>query len=102
MPVLHDYQCESCGKIEEAVQPYEMRDRLCADWECSGTAHRILSFSKNSRTVDVFNEYREENLGDDNPVVTSKQHLARLCEDRGLVSRGLNDGYRNYGRKKEL
>ena len=102
MPVLHDYECESCGKIEEAVQPFEERQRLCADWECSGTAHRIFSYSKNSRSVDVFNEYREENLGDDMPMVTSKQHMAKLCEERGLVSKYLNDGYRNYGRRREI
>lgn len=100
MAVLHDYKCEECGDVQEHSLPFEQRSIGCI--KCDGTANRIFSFSKNSRTVDVFQEYREENLGDDNPMVTSKQQLARLCEERGLVSRGLNDGYRNYGRRREL
>lgn len=95
---LYDHECE-CGKITERFMPYEQRTITC---ECGKEAKRIISFRQSARTVDVFNEYREENLGDDVPLVRSRAHLAQLCEERGLKSKALMDGYRNYGRRREI
>ena len=96
--VLHDYECPTCGKVVERIQAFEDRTLKC---ECGSIAKRIVSAFKRSQ-IDCFEPYHEENLGDDCPLVTSTKHLGQLCQERGLVSRKLVEGYRNYGRKREL
>lgn len=93
---LYDYECAACGHIQEEFKPYEDREGVCV--KCGKQTKRIVSAAK----LDIFKEQAYEELGDDAPVISSKQHLARECAKRGLASRMLMEGYHNYGRRREI
>lgn len=41
MPI-HDYECQSCGKITEAIRHWRVEEIVC---ECGGVAKKIISCS---------------------------------------------------------
>lgn len=90
---LYDHRCDNCGWIFEQVMKFEEEILPCP--KCDSTAKRIFSPMRKEQ-VGVFKPQRFEALGDDAPVITSKQQLAEECKKRGLVSRMLSDGYRDY------
>ncbi len=87
---LYDHECQHCENVFEEFLPYEIRRTVCP--KCDGPAVRIVSKTK----LDLFKPQHFEELGDDNPYITSKAQLARECETRGLKSRLLMEGYKNY------
>lgn len=95
MPVLHDYKCEE-GHITEKFQDWQERVAECS--VCGKPARRIVSGSN----LDIWKPQHWEELGDDCPLIESKAHLARICEERGFYSRCLMESYRNHGRRREI
>lgn len=94
---LYDYRCEKCDAIFEDVQPYEQREIPCPLCQ-GGPAHRIVSKAK----LDIFKAERYEELGDDAPEITSKQHLAEECAKRGIISRRLLESYNQHRKRREI
>ena len=97
--VLYDYKCEQCEEVTEQMGKYEDRVIVCPS--CKAPSNRIISKTKRSQ-LDIFQEQEFECLPEGTGPITSKAHLARVCEREGLASRMLMEGTRNYGRKREI
>jgi putative FmdB family regulatory protein len=76
----YDYQCSSCGKVEERFAHMDDTMLLCS---CGQMMTRLFSPPK-AFHFDI-QPYWEENIGPEPVYVESRKHLNQLCRERGIV-----------------
>ena len=91
MPV-HTLECRKCGDRSDQWIADASIEIECS---CGGMKRVVYDWGK-CNSIEVFQPYWEDNLGDKPVYIESKQHLAKECKARGLMANRLRDGYRSY------
>lgn len=99
MRAVHIVECYTCGKREEVFVTDEAQTFVCS--KCGGEARIVYDWGR-CNTMDIFQPYYEDNLGDTPVYIESRQQLANECESRGLRHLGLEAGYKTYSRRREI
>ena len=91
MPVNHDYECERCKRIFEAMVRPEQRLLLCP--YCHGKAERVyLKFGPMlGKSKGIYPRF-DVQLG---RTIDSAQHMEQIAKSRGLVPMGVEEWNRS-------
>lgn len=93
MLALHNFECTSCSHTFEMYVPDVNYFVECP--KCGMSSKVTFDWGK-CNSMDIFQPYWEENIADKPIYITSKEHLARECKERGLRAARLMDGYRDH------
>ena len=85
---LYDVECTGCKRkpFELMCHVNELDDQYC---DMCGMPLKVLI--TNSRSKDWFHSHVNENFGLEPVEVRSRNHLKRLCDEYGVISRALGD-----------
>lgn len=81
---LYDWDCPTCGKVENVAAGMLERKKTCP--VCASLMTRRFSFNVN--ISPDYEPYMDENLGPEPILVKSRQHRRELMRERGLVAIG--------------
>lgn len=94
---LYEWECETCGKILEKYMPLEYSS--CSTMNgCCGVIWRIVS--KPASVRPAWDEYIDENLGDEPVLISGRRQRKEIMRIEGLEEKEMSSQKKREIRQK--